>query len=188
MNVRAAPLSALGFGIMVTVSAALVSSCHGSSPRPGSFTDPPSPTATRTTPAQPRTPSRTPGPTATTAPQEQTVAEYVHAVNRAFDTGRVGRLRELGAPSCESCQNVLTLVRGIHSGGHVTGDPHWKLASAHLVRGEGTVETYIKLAKHTVVASKGATPHRVKAGVVFYEFTVARREGRWVVTKIIDAT
>lgn len=190
MNVRARPLSVLGLGMAITLGASLVASCHENAPQPSTFSESATPSAT---------PSRSPSTSASAATatatrtgtpaQEWVVRRYVETVNDAFDTGDVHALRELSAGSCESCGNVLALIRGIHAGGgHIKGDPHWHLVSAHLVRDEGIVETYVKLASHTVVASKGAEPRKVKAAVVFYEFTVTKTEGRWVVTKILDAT
>lgn len=182
--------STLILAIGLTLCAGMVASCDDDSPRPSTFEGTASKKPSKSAVAHSTAPTPTPTPTATPTPvQERVVHRFVDAVNQAFDTGDVAKLDRLSTRGCTSCQNLIELARGVHTkGGRFTGDPSWDLTSAHLAPRGSVVNAYVKLHAHTVVSSKGAAPERRKAGVLYYEFTVKRQEGRWVVSKIVDAT
>lgn len=113
---------------------------------------------------------------------------WTQTFSEAFRSGDTTDLKSLGTKSCDSCNQLLSIIEDVYeNGGLIEGDD-WRFTSPGVVRTPGTrneisVTGLMRVSRQTVTKT-GEKPEITAAGTVRFNFFLERRNGSWVSTRI----
>jgi hypothetical protein len=116
------------------------------------------------------------------------VRYYVEVLNHATATGDTSRVRQLSAPSCESCAAMLERIDEIYAnGGYLAGDG-WRITDMKYQplqpRRHPIISVGIRLTPQRVVERQGGSIERFEGGKNRLDLTLGRDERSWTVAQL----
>ncbi|HEY8454169.1 MAG TPA: DUF6318 family protein [Actinopolymorphaceae bacterium] len=162
----------------------------------GCLTSPPEPSPLTTTKQEPddtASATKTPA-TSDGLEADSPVAaarQFFELINAAQRSGDVSALRAASAPECENCKTVADYIGGIYErGGRYEGDFDVRIVEAYRVKGTDPAVVVVTIDRkdYELVPESGAKPTPQPGQKTVWGVTVEERDGRWLVTKLVNET
>ena len=169
------PLAALAL-----VAALACAGCNDDDPRP----DFAPPESTSPAPTTPPTTSEPPEPERLSP--EETVRAWVEARNLGLKTGRLTQVRELSAPNCTSCNDLIDPIEDVYEAGGEFRTRGWSIAGLNVKKADSRraeIQVALDVAGGQTIQEAGGEPvsYPPENGIAIFELA-SNDDERWAVS------